>query len=129
MRFGLKMLTQRHLNRYIQTGGDRGHDSLEDAVATGDLVRIKVGEKWRMLKSSGWQIIDKQLVPPASVKSADAQSEERWAALADRAAFGPSTNKKRKKRPSTDGSDDASDEGGNSDDAKAADTTTVGSVV
>lgn len=69
MRFGLKMLTEKHLNRSIQTGGDRGHDSLEDAVATGDLIRAKVGDKWRTLRSLGWQIANDQLIPPAPKQS------------------------------------------------------------
>ncbi|KAF2484080.1 hypothetical protein BDY17DRAFT_238357, partial [Neohortaea acidophila] len=64
MRFGLKMLSARHLNRSIQTGGDRGHDSLEDAMATGDLVRVKIGEKWKALRAQGWRIADGELLPP-----------------------------------------------------------------
>jgi DNA polymerase III epsilon subunit-like protein len=41
-RLGLKALTGQHLGRNIQMGGADGHDSLEDARATGDLVRFKV---------------------------------------------------------------------------------------
>ncbi|PLB53152.1 putative RNA exonuclease Rex3 [Aspergillus steynii IBT 23096] len=37
----------------LKMGGDRGHDSKEDAVATGDLVRSK-----------GWVLQDDRLVPP-----------------------------------------------------------------
>ncbi|GAB7357725.1 hypothetical protein MBLNU459_g0386t1 [Dothideomycetes sp. NU459] len=55
MRFGLKMLTKRHLGRDIQTGGASGHDSLEDARATGDLVRFAVGARWRQKRDEdGW---------------------------------------------------------------------------
>jgi hypothetical protein len=68
LRFGLKMLTSKHLSRSIQNGGDRGHDSLEDAVATGDLVRVKVGMKWKELRLLGWTIDEvdgtMQLIPP-----------------------------------------------------------------
>jgi DNA polymerase III epsilon subunit-like protein len=42
-RYGLKFLSQKYLSRGIQTGGEAGHDSKEDAVATGDLVRKMVG--------------------------------------------------------------------------------------
>ncbi|SMR42066.1 unnamed protein product [Zymoseptoria tritici ST99CH_1E4] len=74
-RFGLRMLTQRHLGRSIQTGGDRGHDSLEDARATGDLVRVKVGQKWKMMQSAGWTLSNSQLVPP--VKKQEKTYDER----------------------------------------------------
>ncbi|KAK4506809.1 hypothetical protein PRZ48_000542 [Zasmidium cellare] len=106
MRFGLKMLTQRYLHRQIQTGGDRGHDSLEDAIATGDLVRAKVGDKWRTLRSSGWQIINDKLIPPPFKQSDEASaavSETNAKDLAERAAYGAS--KKRKKRADSDSSE------------------------
>ncbi|EME49186.1 hypothetical protein DOTSEDRAFT_68053 [Dothistroma septosporum NZE10] len=76
MRFGLKMLTQRHLHRAIQTGGLRGHDSLEDAIATGDLVRVKVGEKWKLLTNSGWTIVNNQLLPPAGLASIEQSTKD-----------------------------------------------------
>ena len=72
LRFGLRMLTQKHLNRYIQTGGERGHDSLEDAVATGDLVRIKVGEKWKVMRFTGWKFVDHELIAPVPREESDA---------------------------------------------------------
>lgn len=53
IRYGLKQLAFTHLNRDIQTGGASGHDSLEDAVASGDLVRIRVAKKARELKARG----------------------------------------------------------------------------
>lgn len=65
MRFALRTLAQRHLERHIQVGGGisgQGHDSLEDAVATGDLVRVKVGEKWKAMKRTGWKIENGKLV-------------------------------------------------------------------
>lgn len=74
MRLGLKTLTKKYFERDIQTGGDRGHDSLEDAVATGDLVRAKVARQWREMQSKGWKFENGELVgpqgsslPPASV--------------------------------------------------------------
>lgn len=63
-RMSLRTLARRHLDRDIQTGGERGHNSKEDAVATGDLVRLKAAETWRELKSKGWKITD-GLVPPS----------------------------------------------------------------
>lgn len=65
IRYGLKMLTSKYLERSIQTGGALGHDSKEDAIATGDLVRFKVGEKWKHMKLQGWTFEDSKLVPPS----------------------------------------------------------------
>ncbi|KAM3418710.1 hypothetical protein BST61_g4687 [Cercospora zeina] len=111
IRFGLKALTQKYLNRQIQMGGDRGHDSKEDAIATGDLVRVKVAQKWKDMRITGWTIVnDVQLVPPASPKSdAHRLSDESKRALAERGAFGTPTSKKRRHRASHDGADDGSD--------------------
>ena len=52
-RMSLRTLARRHLDRDIQTAGERGHDSKEDAVATGDLVRLKAAELWKDLRSKG----------------------------------------------------------------------------
>jgi DNA polymerase III epsilon subunit-like protein len=54
IRYSLKHLTKLHLERDIQMGGDKGHDSKEDALATGDLVRLKVVEKAKVIKRAGW---------------------------------------------------------------------------
>ncbi|PWY80276.1 exonuclease [Aspergillus sclerotioniger CBS 115572] len=72
LRMSLKVLCKRHLDRDIQTGGSRGHDSKEDAIATGDLVRVKATETWKILKSKGWCIHNNQLVPPPGTSDADA---------------------------------------------------------
>ena len=64
IRYGLKMLTGKYLERSIQTGGALGHDSKEDAKATGDLVRFKVGEKWKHLRLQRWTFQGEKLVPP-----------------------------------------------------------------
>ena len=63
-RNGLKALAKKHLERDVQAGGDRGHDSLEDAVATGDLLRLKVAWKWRDMKAKGWVFEDEVLKAP-----------------------------------------------------------------
>ncbi len=64
VRFGLKILSQKHLSRGIQMAGEAGHDSKEDAVATGDLVTKKVVEKWRAMKYEGWRFVDGILTAP-----------------------------------------------------------------
>ena len=58
------MLAGKHLSRGIQQGGDAGHDSKEDALATGDLVRLRVAEEWKGLRATGWRFIEGKLVPP-----------------------------------------------------------------
>jgi RNA exonuclease 1 len=63
-RFGLKRLTKEHLRRDIQNAGADGHDSLEDARATGDLVRVKVAKEWSLLRSRGWKVEGGTLVAP-----------------------------------------------------------------
>ncbi|KAI4248992.1 MAG: hypothetical protein L6R42_009120, partial [Xanthoria sp. 1 TBL-2021] len=64
LRFGLKMLMKKHLGRDIQMGGDKGHDSKEDARAAGDLVRLRVGEMWRKMRGEGWTKGDGEFYPP-----------------------------------------------------------------
>jgi hypothetical protein len=63
VKYGLKMLTNKYLNRSIQ---DRqtGHDSKEDAEATGELVRLKVHEKWKKMRGEGWTFEQDSLIPP-----------------------------------------------------------------
>ncbi|KAL8827055.1 MAG: hypothetical protein Q9191_003421 [Dirinaria sp. TL-2023a] len=66
MRFGLKFLMKKHLDRDVQVAeGGKGHDSAEDARSAGDLVRLKVGEVWKGLKRDGWKIKHGELEPPA----------------------------------------------------------------
>ena len=64
LRFGLKVLMKKHLDRDIQTGGAQGHDSKEDARAAGDLVRLKVAEMWKTMKKEGWTVEDDEFQPP-----------------------------------------------------------------
>ncbi|EME87836.1 uncharacterized protein MYCFIDRAFT_184716 [Pseudocercospora fijiensis CIRAD86] len=112
MRFGLKNLSERYLHRSIQNGGERGHDSLEDAIATGDLVRVKVAQKWKELRITKWQIVNgNQLLPPSPpkkgiVEKSEAMAQEHGNRVVERAVNG--SMRKRKKRPSTDGADDDS---------------------
>lgn len=63
LRFGLKVLMKKHLDRDIQTGGAQGHDSKEDARAAGDLVRLKVAEMWKAMKKEGWTVEDDEFHP------------------------------------------------------------------
>ncbi|RMJ28285.1 hypothetical protein PHISP_00848 [Aspergillus sp. HF37] len=83
IRMSLKMLARRHLDRDIQTGGNHGHDSMEDSVATGDLVRAKVLETWKRLKGRGWSIQDGKLIAPPGGET-------------DARALGPGAGQKRK---------------------------------
>ncbi|KAF1983990.1 hypothetical protein K402DRAFT_153507 [Aulographum hederae CBS 113979] len=54
LRFGLKSLVAKYLERAIQTAGLAGHDSAEDANAAGDLARFKIGKLWKQLSMDGW---------------------------------------------------------------------------
>ncbi|KZF23648.1 hypothetical protein L228DRAFT_246478 [Xylona heveae TC161] len=70
IRYGLKMLVAKHLHRLIQTGGERGHDSKEDARSAGDLVRFKVAECWQQMRRAGWSVSNGIFYPPAAPLSA-----------------------------------------------------------
>ena len=74
MRFGLKALMKRHLDRDIQTGGSAGHDSGEDARAAGELVKLRVAETWRRMKAEGWMVEESNFVAPMT--RADAMRAE-----------------------------------------------------
>lgn len=63
-RHGLRNLAKLHLGENIQQGGAAGHDSYEDARTTGELIRFKIKEKWKSMKSDGWTIRDDGLFPP-----------------------------------------------------------------
>ncbi|MCJ1472542.1 RNA exonuclease 3 [Lambiella insularis] len=64
IRHGLKMLVKKHLDRDIQMGGAQGHDSKEDAMAAGDLVRLKVMETWKGMQAEGWRVKNGDFYPP-----------------------------------------------------------------
>ena len=112
MRFALRMLSSNYLGRNIQTGGDRGHDSLEDAQATGDLVRVEIGERWKLLQSRGWRIEGGQLVPPATARLtvANGQIEEGQEkaveAMVAKIFDGQAAGKKRRKKRAGNGAEE-----------------------
>jgi hypothetical protein len=66
IRNGLKVLAKRYLDRDIQMGGANGHDSKEDALATGELVRWRIKEKWMGMQREGWAVEKGVFVPPAA---------------------------------------------------------------
>jgi RNA exonuclease 1 len=55
LRSSLKFLTQKYLRREIQVSGEKGHNSVEDALAVLDLVKLKCekGPKWGTSEASG----------------------------------------------------------------------------
>ncbi|KAF2851771.1 RNA exonuclease-like protein Rex3 [Plenodomus tracheiphilus IPT5] len=63
-RHGLRALAKLHLQEDIQQGGAAGHDSYEDARTTGELIRCKIKEKWKLMKMDGWVIRDDGVFPP-----------------------------------------------------------------
>lgn len=70
-RRALRHLAAEMLERTIQTGGAEGHDSREDARATGDLVREKVKRTWKHLKGLGWTVVDGMLTAPEGKQARD----------------------------------------------------------
>ncbi|EXJ57073.1 hypothetical protein A1O7_07417 [Cladophialophora yegresii CBS 114405] len=58
LRSSLKFLANRYLKREIQKGGAHGHDSVEDALAVLDLVKLKCekGPRWGTLDANGESI-------------------------------------------------------------------------
>ncbi|KAF3387564.1 RNA exonuclease 3 [Penicillium rolfsii] len=63
-RMSLKALARKFLSRDIQTGGAQGHDSKEDAIATGDLVRAMVRDSWKIYERNGWHFEGNKMVSP-----------------------------------------------------------------
>lgn len=116
LRFGLKMLTQRHLHRQIQMGGDRGHDSKEDAIAAGDLVRVKVGEKWKEMRTAGWKISKNgtQLIPPPKLNSGESTMSEGTveSPVESAVSASPGNSKKRRRSMPTEGAQNGDGGGG-----------------
>ncbi|MCJ1365550.1 RNA exonuclease 3 [Acarospora aff. strigata] len=64
LRYGLRMLVSKYLDRNIQMGGEQGHDSKEDARAAGDLARLKIGQIWKVMMREGWTMQGGVLKPP-----------------------------------------------------------------
>ena len=75
LRLGLKALASQHLCRQIQVGGAAGHDSKEDAIATGDLVTVALAGKWKRMKRDGWTFEDGVLVAPQIGKKVPASTK------------------------------------------------------
>lgn len=70
-RNSLRYLARDLVQMNIQQGGAAGHDSYEDAKATGELVRFKVREEWNKLKGEGWTFRDDAIFPPLPGESPD----------------------------------------------------------
>ena len=66
IRHALKVLMDTHLNRKIQQETGRGHDSAEDARAAGELVRLKVMQKWTDMQRAGWTLREGDFVLPSN---------------------------------------------------------------
>lgn len=64
MRNSLKNLVKTRLGMDIQQAGAAGHDSFEDARATGELVRYKIKHDWKKDKAKGWEFRNDELFPP-----------------------------------------------------------------
>jgi hypothetical protein len=100
-RHGLRMLAKLHLGEEIQQGGAAGHDSYEDARTTGELVRYKIKEKWKIMKHDGWQIRDNGVFPPVppGTPPPDALAAPSMVPVAATANMGGQTTEKRKIDP------------------------------
>lgn len=70
-RTSLKVLATNYLSREIQTGGDEGHDSKEDANAAGQLVELRVKNEWRYMQNQGWTLVDGKFIPPPKKKPSE----------------------------------------------------------
>ncbi|KAI1431189.1 hypothetical protein GGR50DRAFT_680915 [Xylaria sp. CBS 124048] len=69
MRNSLRSLMEIKLGRKIQlqhgTGSSEGHDSAEDARAAGDLVRLKIRDEWKIMRTMGWNMdANGKILPP-----------------------------------------------------------------
>ncbi|KAL2826960.1 hypothetical protein BDW59DRAFT_144454 [Aspergillus cavernicola] len=75
-RMSLRTLAKRHLDREIQIDSQgQGHDSLEDALATGDLVRVKCAAVWNVLRVKGWRVEEGRVVEPVRVTQEEADAD------------------------------------------------------
>lgn len=85
MRTSLRLLAQKNLGRQIQQASSQsgGHDSLEDAVTTGDLVRWKIRFVWPRMKKEGWTFDGDNLVPPPVNKTAKRVAPARPPSMAE----------------------------------------------
>lgn len=60
-RLSLRALAEEHLGRHIQQTSAGGHDSGEDAKATGDLVRVAVRNHWNSCRDRGYGFVNGHL--------------------------------------------------------------------
>jgi hypothetical protein len=109
-RLALRNLSSQYLDHTIQTGGAAGHDSLEDARATGDLVRFKIKKEWEKMKLKGWRLKDGEFFTPdgksVSAVSLDKVEETDQEALEQNGSKGKESEKTKRSIAQVDGSAD-----------------------
>lgn len=89
MKSSLKWLAQKYLGREIQKGhGTHGHDSVEDARACLDLVKLKCerGPRWGTSESAGEPIFKRLLRSAKAGTSSAATNDGKRGAIIDRGA-------------------------------------------
>ena len=89
MKSSLKWLAQKYLGREIQKGhGTQGHDSIEDARACLDLVKMKCerGPQWGTSEATVESIFKRLKRTPRAGSSNDASSEGKIGAIVDQGA-------------------------------------------
>ncbi|KAG6064790.1 hypothetical protein E4U32_008103 [Claviceps aff. humidiphila group G2b] len=78
-RHSLKMLAETHLNRKIQVESGpqlSGHDSAEDAIAAGELVRLKIADEWKAMQREGWRVVRGEIWAPGKPEGPDGKLTE-----------------------------------------------------
>ncbi|KAG5962846.1 hypothetical protein E4U57_006781 [Claviceps arundinis] len=78
-RNSLKMLAETHLNRKIQVESGpqlSGHDSAEDAIAAGELVRLKIADEWKAMQREGWRVVRGEIWAPGKSEGPDGKLTE-----------------------------------------------------
>ncbi|MCJ1486490.1 hypothetical protein MMC06_006667, partial [Schaereria dolodes] len=86
LKSSLKWLSQKYLSREIQKGhGVMGHDSIEDARACLDLVKMKCekGAKWGTVEATGESIFKRLARTPNSNLSTTSQADGKTGAIVD----------------------------------------------
>lgn len=78
-RNSLKMLAETHLNKKIQVESGpqlSGHDSAEDAIAAGELVRLKIVDEWKAMQREGWRVVRGEIWAPGKPEGQDGKLTE-----------------------------------------------------
>ncbi|KAG5976385.1 hypothetical protein E4U58_004333 [Claviceps cyperi] len=73
-RNSLKLLAETHLNKKIQVESGpqlSGHDSAEDAIAAGELVRLKIVDEWKTMQREGWRVVRGEIWAPGKPEGQD----------------------------------------------------------